>query len=139
MKLRDKIHAIIDNLDSPVILLGDMNAQLPQQQVLSANWYRQYGVPSASKVKKMHATLCFDAVFFQCCVQLFKSCVHFSKVACNFSKVACTFQKLRALFKSCVQLFKSQFSILLIYFTIFYSIAYCVFLYVFSLHFVEDE
>ena len=37
----DKIHAIIDNLDSPVILLGDMNAQLPQQQVLSANWYRQ--------------------------------------------------------------------------------------------------
>ena len=37
----DKIHAIIDNVDSPVILLGDMNAQLPQQQVLSANWYRQ--------------------------------------------------------------------------------------------------
>ena len=92
-------------------------------------------VPSASKVKKMHATLCFDVVFFQCCVQLFKSCVHFSKVACTFlklratfqklralfksyaqlSKVACTFQKLRAtfqksIFKSCVQLFKSQFS-----------------------------
>ena len=34
----------------------------------------------------MHATLGFDAVFFQCCVKLFKSCMHFSKVACNFSK-----------------------------------------------------
>ena len=55
-----------------------------------------YDVPSASKVKKMHATLCFDAVFFQCCAQL--------------SKVVCTFQKLRSTFKSCVQLFKSQFS-----------------------------
>ena len=37
----DKIHAIIDNVDSPAILLGDMNAQLPQQQVLSVNWYNQ--------------------------------------------------------------------------------------------------
>ena len=37
----DKIHAITDATDSPVILLGDMNAQLPQQQVLSVNWYKQ--------------------------------------------------------------------------------------------------
>ena len=83
--------------------------------------YRTYDVPSASKVKKnaryflkLRATLCFDAVLFQCCVQLFKSCMHFykvacifSKIACIFSKVACTFTKLRAtfqksIFKSCV-------------------------------------
>ena len=37
----DKIHAIIETLDSPVMLVGDMNAQLPQQQVLPVNWYRQ--------------------------------------------------------------------------------------------------
>ena len=43
----DKIHAIIetpdspDSPDSPVMLLGDMSAQLPQQQVLPVNWYRQ--------------------------------------------------------------------------------------------------
>ena len=57
-----------------------------------------YDVPSASKVKKnarnfrkLRATLCFDAVFFQKLRALFKSCMHFSKVACNFSKVVCTF------------------------------------------------
>ena len=87
------------------------------------NLKRAYDVPSASKVKKMHAI--FESQFskvactfqklratflqqklralFKSCVQLFKS--QFSKVACNFSKV--NFQKLRALFKSCVQLFKS--------------------------------
>ena len=37
----DKIHAITDAADSLVILLGDMNAQLPQQPVLSVNWYKQ--------------------------------------------------------------------------------------------------
>ena len=37
----NKIHAIIETLDSPVMLVGDMNAQLPQQQVLPVNWYRQ--------------------------------------------------------------------------------------------------
>ena len=71
------------------------------QRVVDRGLWRAISVKSK---KKMHAALCFDAVFFQCCVQLFKICAHFSKVACNFSKV--NFQKLRALLKSCAQLSK---------------------------------
>ena len=37
----DKIHAIAETVNSPIILLGDMNAHLPQQNNLSVNWYKQ--------------------------------------------------------------------------------------------------
>ena len=77
-----------------------------------------YASPSASKsikkctlllretFKKLPETLGFNAVFFQCCVQLFKRCVHFSKLRAtsksgsHFSKGAFTFKKLRQLFKN---------------------------------------
>ena len=38
----DKIHAIIDNVDSPVILLGVMNVPLPQQQVLCVSYNYEF-------------------------------------------------------------------------------------------------
>ena len=64
----------------------------------------------------MHATLGFEAVIFQTCVQLakmlrasFKSYMQFSNVACNilsqFSNVACSFSNI-----ACNATFKSQFS-----------------------------
>ena len=90
--------------------------------------YPTYDVPSASKVKKMRTTLCFDAVFFQCCVQLFKSCAQLfqksifksyaqlSKVECTFRNLCAqllkndfrklTFEKLHATFEKCTQLLK---------------------------------
>ena len=37
----DKIYAIAKTVNSPIILLGDMNAHLPQQNNLSVNWYKQ--------------------------------------------------------------------------------------------------
>ena len=63
-----------------------------------------YEVPSASKVKKMHAT-------FESCAQLCVLTLYFFNVACNFSKFARNFQKLRAtfqksIFKSCVHFSK---------------------------------
>ena len=36
----DKVHGIMETAGSPVILLGDMNAQLPGQQNLAVKWYR---------------------------------------------------------------------------------------------------
>ena len=37
----DTIHAIAKTVNSPIILLGDMNAYLQQQHKLSVNWYKQ--------------------------------------------------------------------------------------------------
>ena len=39
-EILDKVHGIMETAGSPVILLGDMNAQLPGQQNLAVKWYR---------------------------------------------------------------------------------------------------
>ena len=37
----DRLHDLMDNTNSPVIVLGDMNTVLPQSTMLSYNWYRK--------------------------------------------------------------------------------------------------
>ena len=37
----DKIHAIMESINSPVVLVGDMNAQLLQNSNLPVNWHKQ--------------------------------------------------------------------------------------------------
>ena len=37
----DKIHAVMESINSPVVLVGDMNAQLPQNSNLPVNWHKQ--------------------------------------------------------------------------------------------------
>ena len=51
----DKLHGIIQNITSPFILLGDMNAQLPHTAQLSPQWYK-------SKPYNNHSMLLYDLV-----------------------------------------------------------------------------
>ena len=37
----DKIHAIMESINSPMVLVGDMNAQLPQNSNLPVNCHKQ--------------------------------------------------------------------------------------------------
>ena len=39
-ELLDKVHGLIDSAGSPVMLIGNMNATLPQTSQLSQNWYK---------------------------------------------------------------------------------------------------
>ena len=47
----DKLHGTIQNITSPCILLGDMNAQMPHTAQLPSQWYK-------SKPYNNHMTLC---------------------------------------------------------------------------------
>ena len=49
----DKLHDVIQNITSPFILLGDMNAQMPHTAQLSAHWY-------TSKPYNNHSMLLYD-------------------------------------------------------------------------------
>ena len=51
----DKLHGIIQNITSPFILLGDMNAQMPHTAQLSPQWYK-------SKPYNNHSMLLYDFV-----------------------------------------------------------------------------
>ena len=51
----EKLHSIIQNITSPFILLGDMNAQMPHTVQLSSQWYK-------SKPYNNHSLLLCDLV-----------------------------------------------------------------------------
>ena len=51
----DKLHGTIQNITSPFILLGGMNAQMPHTAQLSSQWYK-------SKVYNNHSMLLYDKI-----------------------------------------------------------------------------
>ena len=58
---------------------------------------RPYGVPSVSKVRKVHALF----GLLQLCVHFYQLCVHFYKCACTFTNCACTFTNCACTFTNC--------------------------------------
>jgi hypothetical protein len=52
----DVLQSILDNVHGPCIVVGDMNAPLPQQQTLTRYWYRQHPFNSHSYL--LHDFLC---------------------------------------------------------------------------------
>ena len=71
----DKLQAIIDECNgTPIMIVGDMNASLPQSNELSRNWHKQHPFTS-------HSLLLYD---FICDNDLYVSNFQFSQM-CNYT------------------------------------------------------